>query len=101
MLTPTIRTLARSFLPLLFSTAAAAQDVNVALGGSATQSSVAGYGEQPGFAIDGNRDGYWWHSSCTCTGNVLGSWWQVVLPSPTTVNEVVIYNRAEGWGKRL
>lgn len=87
-------------LPLLLS-AAFAQDTNVALGGTATQSSFAGFGEQPGYAIDGNRDGYWWNSSTTCTANSPGGWWQVVLPSATTVNEVVIWNRADGWGERL
>ena len=87
-------------LPLALS-AVLAQDVNVALGGVATQSSLAGYGEQPGYAIDGNRDGYWWNGSTTCTANLPGSWWQVVLPGATTVHEVVLWNRADGWGTRL
>lgn len=87
-------------LPLLLS-AAFAQDVNVAIGGTATQSSTSGFGELPSYAIDGNRDGYWWNNSTTCTGNIPGAWWQVVLASTTTVNEVVIWNRADGWGERL
>jgi hypothetical protein len=92
----------RTVLPFLsLVPATLAQDVNVALGGVATQSSLAGFGEQPGYAIDGNRDGYWWNSSATCMANTLGSWWQVVLPNATTVNEVVIWNRADGWGERL
>ncbi|MBL9079607.1 MAG: discoidin domain-containing protein [Planctomycetes bacterium] len=87
------------FLSLV--TVAFAQNTNVALGGTATQSSFAGFGEQPGFAIDGNRDGYWWNYSTTCTASTPGAWWQVVLPSTTTFNEVVIWNRADGWGERL
>lgn len=88
-------------LLLLLPAVALAQNTNVALGGTATQSSLAGFGEQPGYAIDGNRDGYWWNNSTTCTNNLAGSWWQVVIPSPTTINEVVIWNRSDGWGERL
>lgn len=84
------------FLPLL-----PCQDVNVALGGTATQTSISGFGEQPGYAIDGNRDGNWWSYSSTCTANTPNQMWQVVLAAPSVVNEVVIYNRADGWGERL
>ncbi|MCU0862787.1 MAG: discoidin domain-containing protein [Planctomycetes bacterium] len=88
-------------LASLLAATAVAQDVNVALGGTATQSSFLGFGEQPGNAIDGNRDGYWYNSSCTVTGNVPGAWWQVVLASPSLVNEVVIWNRSDCCGNRL
>lgn len=92
----------RTVLCLLAAVASMpAQDVNVALGGTASQSSFAGFGEQPGYAIDGNRDGYWWHGSTTCTSNLPGSWWQVVLTAPTIVNEVVIVNRADCCPTRL
>ena len=97
-----MKTPLRTLLPFLsLLPVVLAQNTNVALGGTATQSSLAGFGEQPGYAIDGNRDGYWWNSSTTCMANIAGSWWQVVIPSPTTVNEVVIWNRADGWGARL
>lgn len=97
-----MKTFLRAVLPILsLVPVALAQDVNVALGGVASQSSFAGFGEQAGYAIDGNRDGYWWNSSTTCTGNVAGAWWQVVLPSATTVDEVVIWNRADCCPGRL
>jgi len=93
------------FLPVLsllaFTQLSPGQDLNVAIGGTATQSSFSGFGEQPGYAIDGNRDGYWWNSSTTCTANAVGGSWQVVLASPGTVNEVVVWSRADGWGERL
>jgi hypothetical protein len=80
---------------LLLAPVLSAQDLNLALGGTATQSSFAGFGEQAGYAIDGNRDGYWWSNSTTCIANQPGSWWQVVLNGPPQlVHEVVIYNRA-------
>jgi F5/8 type C domain len=88
-------------LAALLASAAGAQNVNVALGGTATQTSFLGFGEQPGYAIDGNRDGYWWNSSCTVTGNVAGASWQVVLATPSLVNEVVIWNRSDCCGNRL
>lgn len=94
-------TLQPMLLAALLSGMAIAQNVNVALGGTATQSSLLGFGEQPSNAIDGNRDGYWWNGSCTVTGNVPGSWWQVVLATPSLVNEVVIWNRSDCCGNRL
>ena len=94
-------TLQPVLLAALLGGMAVAQNVNVALGGTATQSSFLGFGEQPGYAIDGNRDGYWWNNSCTVTGNVAGAWWQVVLATPSLVNEVVIWNRSDCCGNRL
>lgn len=90
-----------TLIAALLATAAIAQDVNVALGGTATQTSFLGYGEQPGHAIDGNRDGYWWNNSCTVTGNIAGASWQVVLQNPSLVNEVVVWNRSDCCGNRL
>lgn len=91
------------FLPLvlLLPAASLAQNVNVALGGTATQNTTYSGYTNPPFAIDGNRDGYWWNNSCTVTGNVQGSWWQVALANPSLVNEVVVWNRSDCCGDRL
>ncbi|MBK8096155.1 MAG: discoidin domain-containing protein [Planctomycetes bacterium] len=85
----------------LYATCLSAQETNLAPTGTATQSSFAGFGEQPGYAIDGNRDGYWWNGSTTCTGNQLGAWWQVAWPNPGPLHEVRIVNRADCCGNRL
>ena len=77
------------------------QDVNVALGGFATRSAVSGWGDVPGNAIDGNRDGDWFHYSTIVTANLPGQWWQVTLAATTTVNEILIFNRADCCESRL
>jgi hypothetical protein len=92
------------FLPAMAALSAAflpAQNTNVAVGGTANWSSTLGFGSQPGFGIDGNRDGYWWNNSCVVTGNNLGAWWEVTLASAGIVNEVVIWNRADCCATRL
>jgi F5/8 type C domain len=77
------------------------QEVNVALGGTASRSAPSGFGDQPGQAIDGNRDGDWYHFSTIVTANVPGQWWQVTLAAPSVVNEVVVFNRADCCEQRL
>jgi len=94
-------------LPLTFLTCTAllsslpSQDVNVALGGLATRSAVSGWGDVPGNAIDGNRDGDWFHYSTIVTANLPNQWWQVNLAATTTVNEILIFNRTDCCENRL
>lgn len=77
------------------------QDVNVALGGVATRSAVSGWSDLPSYAIDGNRDGDWYHYSTIVTANLPGQWWQVTLAATTTVNEILMFNRADCCESRL
>lgn len=94
---------AAALLPVVASLAAtaAAQDVNVALAGTVTQSSTSGFLELPSYANDGNRDGYWFNNSSTCTANLPGAWIQVALASASPVHEVVLWNRGDCCPGRL
>lgn len=93
---------ARASLPLLLAASfAAAQDVNLAPAGVATATSVSGFGEQPSFANDGNRDGFFYNNSTFTSGNQPGQSWQVALASPSLINEVVVWNRADCCAERL
>jgi hypothetical protein len=80
-----------------------AQNINVAIGGVATQSAPDSFGFQPGWAIDGSRNGYYGHNSVAGLHNTSGpgGWWQVVLASPGIVNEVVLWNRSDCCGERM
>ncbi|MCA9682316.1 MAG: discoidin domain-containing protein [Myxococcales bacterium] len=69
------------------------QPVNLALGGTASQSSTA-YGGSASRAIDGNTDGNWFAGSVNHTAGGP-SWWQVDLGSVEPVGEVVVYNRSD------
>lgn len=96
----------RRTVPILVPALAAglaAQTINLAPTGVASQSSYAavGYPLFASWANDGNRDGYWWNYSTTCTLNSAGSWWQVALPAAATMHEVVLYNRADCCHQRL
>ena len=82
-------------------TSVPSQDVNVALGGFATRSAVSGWGDVPGNAIDGNRDGDWFHYSSIVTANTPNQWWQVTLLATTTVNEIRLFNRTDCCESRL
>jgi len=68
--------------------------------GTATQSST-GWNGVASRAIDGNTDGVYNNGSMTHTQSEADAWWQVVLPFPVTVDEIVIYNRSDCCGERL
>lgn len=71
---------------------------NVALGGTATQSSTAWEGVAS-LAVDGNTNGLYHHNgalgSVTHTAHVTNNWWQVIFKNPSNVLKVVIHNRVE------
>ena len=81
--------------------AAAAQTGNIAPTGTATMSApIPGFVTAASFGNDGNRDGYWWHQSVVGTSNTPGSWWQVALPAPSLMHELLLFNRADCcWGR--
>jgi hypothetical protein len=80
---------------------------NVALLGTASQSSE--YGGGPAVhAIDGNTDGNWYHGSVTATNADIGlaigngySWWKVVLDKSYLVDSITIWNRTDCCADRL
>ena len=74
---------------------------NVALGGTATQSSD-GWGAYAPRAIDGNTSGVWSHGSVTHTASddTGSKWWNLAI-TPAPVTTVVIYNRTNCCWDRL
>ena len=99
-----------------FSSAVAAQSVNLAFGKSATQSADMGQpfaaGEGLAFkAVDGNTDGTWNSGSVTstacgvdATNECRGStnpWWQVDLGGEFIVERLQIWNRTDCCSDRL
>ncbi|MBX3423511.1 MAG: DUF1553 domain-containing protein [Pirellulaceae bacterium] len=68
---------------------------NVALGGSASQSSTS-YDGAAGRAIDGNTTGeYFAALSTTHTNTEDAPWWEVQLAQPAAVDKIVVWNRTD------
>lgn len=99
----TVRFLA-VFLAVLFAlgiSGMALAATDVALGGTATESSdYAGNGGAK-LAIDGNTDGNYTHGSVTATNNDQQAWWQVDLEDAYRVDSIVLWNRTDCCGDRL
>ncbi|MCH6259154.1 carbohydrate-binding protein, partial [Puniceicoccaceae bacterium K14] len=77
-----------------FTFARSADNVNLALDGVATQSSIDFEGE-PSRGIDGNKSGLWEDSSVTHTATELNSWWEVDLESVQSIGDIVVYPRTD------
>ena len=73
---------------------------NIALSGSATQSSTA-FGGVASRAIDGNTDGKYFNSSVTVTGRDYQAWWQVDLLDTYEINSIDLWNRTDCCSDRL
>ncbi|MCH6259096.1 discoidin domain-containing protein [Puniceicoccaceae bacterium K14] len=67
---------------------------NVALGGSASQSST-NHGGVASLAIDGNTSGVWNNSSVTHTSNEAQPWWEVDLGASYEIDEIVVWGRTD------
>jgi hypothetical protein len=87
-------------LPLLTSTANAGLITNLALEGTATQSTTA-HGGLASRAIDGNTNGNWNGGSITHTSNQQNAWWEVDLGQSSYIDEIVLWNRADCCSYRL
>ena len=75
--------------------------INVALDGTATQSTTA-YDGDASFAIDGNTNGTYNDGSVSHTDvEVQGTWWMVTLDKSYTIGHVTVYNRTDGYMNRL
>uniref|UniRef100_A0A4W3H0S7 Fucolectin tachylectin-4 pentraxin-1 domain-containing protein n=1 Tax=Callorhinchus milii TaxID=7868 RepID=A0A4W3H0S7_CALMI len=66
---------------------------NIALKGTATQSSIRDFLGDAGNAIDGNRDSDYYHGSCSKTNKDLTPWWRVDLHEKHWVFHVTITNK--------
>ncbi len=74
---------------------------NVAINGTATQSSTA-WGGVATRGIDGNASGWYSHNGMTHTSPDYDQWWRLELATPTEIDRVVVMNRTEaGLGSRL
>ena len=67
---------------------------NIAVGGSASQSSI-GWGGSASRAIDGNTSGIYGHNSITHTLNEPDAWWEVDLGQMSYIDEIVLWNRTD------
>lgn len=76
---------------------------NLALAGTASQSSTASYSQQPvaSKAIDGNTNGNFAGGSVTHTNSDAQAWWQVDLGAVKNVASVTLWNRADCCADRL
>ena len=83
------------YLLSALSTQAAGQEINVAVGGTASQSTT-GFGGVPARAIDGNTSGAFGDGSITHTdtGDAAPSW-EVDLGDVFSLTRIVIWNRTD------
>jgi len=72
-------------------------DVNLALNGTATQSSTnPSYNKGPELAIDDDINGNYGNGSVTVTNNEENPWWQVDLGEDKTIENIKVFNRTDG-----
>jgi len=88
-----------------FASISSATLVNVALNGTATQSSLwtgaSGGTSLPGNAIDGNTGGIWNTDFLTHTNKDNLAWWQVDLGSVKAIESIDVWNRTDSNADRL
>jgi len=77
-----------------------ASRINVALSGTAIQSSTYAGGEAE-HAIDGNSDPHYNNYSCTATIESEKPWWRLELPGVYRVSEIEVTNRNDAVQWRL
>lgn len=78
-----------------------AEPANLALGGTARQSSTYSVGSAY-LAIDGNTSGWWSPSySTTHTANGANSWWEVQLAERSELTTIALHNREDSNWTRL
>lgn len=84
-------------------TGAQADPINLALTGTATQSStyIGAQNLEAKNAIDGNTDGNVWHNSVTHTQGENRPWWQVDLLGMFDLDLIVLWNRTDSCPERL
>jgi len=73
---------------------------NLAAGKAASQSSTE-YDSPASLAVDGDVDGNWHHGSVTHTAFEKQAWWQVDLGAPSSIGQVILYNRTDCCSDRL
>jgi hypothetical protein len=88
---------------LTLITVAQADPINLALTGTATQSSTYSWyiNLEAKNAIDGNTDGNIYNGSVTHTYEEYQPWWQVDLLNMSEIDQIVIWNRTDSCSYRL
>ena len=72
-------------------------EVNLALNGTATQSSTnPSYNKGPELAIDNDINGNYGGGSVTVTNSEENPWWQVDLGANKTIDYIKVFNRTDG-----
>lgn len=90
-------------LVALLTLPAAAQTTNIGPLGVASQHTTYNSISEAWRAVDGFTNGQWTFNPAnrlSSTDGTPGAWWQLDLPRPFEINEVVLFNR-NGWGDRL
>ncbi|KAM9450171.1 fucolectin-like [Clarias gariepinus] len=77
------------------------QEVNVALGGIATQSSIYLNYFPANLAIDGNIESNLGFYSCACTNKEFNPWWRVDLLALHDISHVIVTNRGDACAERI
>lgn len=93
-MTQIFRTVLCVALCLFMSAPSAEAQVNLAIGGTATQSSTD-FGGLPARGIDGNISGRWGDRSVTHTARRFQPWWQVDLGAVESISTISLYNRTD------
>lgn len=74
---------------------------NVALGKTASESSIYEDSVVASRAVDGNTSGIWGESSLSCTNAESNPWWQVDLGSNYYINNINVWNITDSTPARL
>ncbi|XP_046699442.1 fucolectin-like [Silurus meridionalis] len=77
------------------------QQIDVALGGIAVQSSTYFNIYNAYFAIDGNRESIFSYKSCACTNLQYNPWWRVDLLAVYDISNVIVTNRGDCCPQRI
>ncbi|KAJ1194897.1 hypothetical protein NDU88_004182 [Pleurodeles waltl] len=74
---------------------------NLALKGTASQSTQYGYLGLPSYPLSGKRTGSYHDMSCSATNGDLNPWWKVDLGKSQAIGSVVVVNRADCCPERI
>nr|XP_014354454.1 PREDICTED: pentraxin fusion protein-like [Latimeria chalumnae] len=76
-------------------------EINVAIGGEATQVSKFDVKGDAGNAINGDKNTNYFSGSCTLTNNDFNPWWKLDLKKAYNISTIIITNRGDCCSERL
>ncbi|XP_069477916.1 fucolectin-like [Ambystoma mexicanum] len=74
---------------------------NLALKGTATQSTQYGYLGLPSYPLNAKRSGNYFQSVCSATNGDMNPWWRLDLGASYQIGSIVVVNRADCCPERL